>query len=337
MTALFKFKNLISLLEYFAEESTCREHLEQIRWNGQLVCPYKDCKHNHVFRYTDGKRYKCSKCKRQYSVKVGTIFEDSKIPLKKWYAAIYLILSHKKGISSHQLGRDISVTQKTAWFMLHRVRHTLGIDTTLKLDGTIEADETFVGGNEKNKHKSKRTEGTQGRSVKTKAPVVGVIQRGGELRAKKVADTSGYNLRQFIIKNVEFGSDLHTDEWHGYRHLKALFQHKYVKHNENEYVVGNVHTNTLEGFWSLFKRGINGIYHSVSQKHLQQYIDEYVYRYNTRSMTEDYRFDSMLNNINTHLSYQQLINGNTSNHKQVEAKQTSISFPDEDAKRDVQQ
>ena len=337
MTTLSKFKNLIQLLEYFAEDKTCREYLELIRWNGKLACPYKDCGHDHIFRYSDGVRFKCAKCQRQYSVKVGTIFEDSKITLRKWYAAIYLITSHKKGISSHQLGRDISVTQKTAWFMLHRIRFTLGINTNDKLSGTIEADETFMGGEEKNKHKSKRTEGTQGRSVKTKTPVVGVMQRGGELRAKKVKDTSGYNLRQFVVKNVAFGSDLHTDEWHGYRHLKALFQHKYVKHNEGEYVSNGVHTNSLEGFWSLFKRGINGIYHQISDKHLQQYVDEFVFRYNTRKQTEDFRFDSMLNNINTHLTYKLLINGDTSNNKRVEAKQTSIGFPNEDEQRDVQQ
>jgi len=335
MTALFKFKNLIQLLEYFTEEKVCREYLELIRWNGQIVCPYKDCKHDHIHKYSDGKRYKCSKCKRQFSVKVGTIFEDSKISLRKWYAAIYLVTSHKKGISSHQLGRDISVTQKTAWFMLHRIRHTLGIQGGEKLNGTIEADETFVGGAEKNKHKHKRTKDTQGRSVKTKTPVVAVLERGGELRAKTVEDTSGKNLRRFVIDNVELGSNLHTDEWQGYRHLKALFFHKFVKHNEEQYVDGNVHTNSLEGFWSLFKRGVNGIYHSVSKKHLQQYIDEFVFRYNTRKMTEDFRFDSMLNNINTHLSYKQLTNDKQDN-RQVEAKQTSIGFTDGNEQRDIQ-
>lgn len=337
MTTLSKFKNLIQLLEYFSDDKTCREYLELIRWNGSLGCAYADCKHDEVYRYSDGKRYKCAKCKRQYSVRVGTIFEDSKISLQKWYAAIYLVTSHKKGISSHQLGRDISVTQKTAWFLLHRIRKTLGLPHTEKLSGVIEADETFIGGEEKNKHKNRKTAGTQGRSTKTKTPVVGVISRGGELRAKQIEDTRGYNLRQFIIKNVEFGSDLHTDEWHGYRHLRALFQHQFVRHNDNEYVNGNSHCNTLEGFWSLFKRGVNGIYHSVSKKHLQQYIDEFVFRYNTRKMTEDFRFDSMLNNINTHITYKQLINaGNTETHRQVEVKQTSIGFPNGNEQRDVQ-
>lgn len=133
MITLQKFSNLLELITYFKDDKTCRTYLEKIRWNDKLVCAYADCKHDHIYRYTDGKRYKCEKCQRQYSVKVGSIFEDSKIPLQKWFAAIYLITSHKKGISSLQLHRDIGVTQKTAWYMLHRVRHSLGTHPTQKL------------------------------------------------------------------------------------------------------------------------------------------------------------------------------------------------------------
>lgn len=274
MVALQKFSNLMQLFSYFKDEQVCREYLATIRWEGQPVCPYKECGHDKVFKFSNGKVYKCAKCRKKFSVRVGTIFEDSKIPLQKWFAAIYLITSHKKGISSLQLHRDLGVTQKTAWFMLHRVRHTFGFNVpSEKLKGTCEADETFMGGMEKNKHKSKRTEGTQGRSVKTKSAVAGIVERGGELRAKKVPDTTGYNLRQFVYKNLEFGSKLHTDEWWGYKGLAQAFKHKFVKHNEGEYVSGDTHTNTLEGFWSLLKRGTIGIYHSMSDKHLQQYID----------------------------------------------------------------
>ncbi len=315
----------MQLFSYFKDEQTCREYLATIRWNGQPVCAYKECGHDKVFKFSNGKVYKCAKCRKQFSVRVGTIFEDSKIPLQKWFAAIYLITSHKKGISSLQLHRDLGVTQKTAWYMLHRVRHTFGFNaSTEKLSGVCEADETFIGGKESNKHKSKQTEGTQGRSVKTKSAVAGIVERGGELRAKKVPDTTGYNLRQFVYKNLEFGSKLHTDEWWGYKGLAQAFKHKFVKHNEGEYVSGDTHTNTLEGFWSLLKRGTIGIYHSMSDKHLQQYIDEFVFRYNSRKMTESYRFDTMLNNINSTLSYKQLIDGR--NNKQMEAKQGTIGF-----------
>lgn len=328
MVLLRKFKTLLDLFSYFKDEQVCREYLAQIRWNGNVQCPYEDCLHDKCCTYSDGIRYKCAKCERQFSVKVGTIFHDSKISLAKWYAAIYLITSHKKGISSLQLAKDIGVTQKTAWFILHRVRFTLGIKGDVeKLKGKIEADETFIGGNEKNKHKSKRTEGTQGRSVKTKSAVAGVVSRGGDVRVKKVDDTSGYYLKPFVIKNVEFGATLHTDEHLGYKGLAQVFKHQHVHHGAGEYVLGDCHTNTMEGFWSLLKRGLMGIYHSVSAKHLQQYLDEFVFRYNTRDMNESNRFDAMLNQMAVRLTYQSLIaNGSTGRNNQMEAKQGAFSF-----------
>lgn len=305
MVELKKFTNLLDLLVYFKDEQVCREYLEVIRWNGKITCAYKDCGHDKVFKFSNGKTYKCAKCRKQFSVRVGTIFEDSKISLQKWYAAIYLITAHKKGISSLQLHRDLGVTQKTAWFLLHRVRATFGLNVgTEKFTGICEADETFMGGQEKNKHKSKRTEGTQGRSVKTKSPVVGIIERGGELRCKQVPDTRGYNLKSFIAKNIKFDSTIHTDEWWGYNGLAAAFKHNVVKHNEGEYV--------------------NGIYHSMSNKHLQKYVDEFVFRYNTRNNSESSRFNIMLNNIGTHLTYNQLINARS--NRKLETKQVDFSF-----------
>ena len=308
MVALRKFKNLIDLLMYFKDEQTCRDYLETIRWGEEPECPYEGCDGKKVFRFSNGVHFKCGKCRKKFTVKVGTTFEDSKVPLQKWFAAIYLITSHKKGISSLQLHRDLGVTQKTAWFLLHRVRKSFFQQTEVKLTGTIEADETFIGGKEANKHKLKQTEGTQGRSVKTKTPILGIMERGGELRAVKIRDTKGYSLRPFIVQNVEFGSNVHTDELPAYRLLKRVFRHSYINHKDGEYVNGTTHVNSVEGFWSLLKRGIVGIYHSVSDKHLQRYVDEFVFRYNTRSDSEDYRFDRMLSRINTHLTYKQLIN-----------------------------
>ena len=313
----------MSLMAYFKDEQICKNYLETIRWNGSIKCAYKDCGCTKVYKCAG--RYKCSECERIFSVRVGTIFEDSKIPLQKWFAAIYLITSHKKGISSLQLHRDLGITQKTAWFLLHRVRTTLGLNIgTDKFTGTCEADETFIGGKNKNRHAHKKVENSQGRSFKDKSPVAGVIERGGELRAKQVPDTKGFNLKSFIVKNIAFGSEINTDEWWGYNGLAAAFKHNVVKHNEGQYVNGNTHTNTLEGFWSLLKRGVVGIYHSMSNKHLQKYIDEFVFRYNTRNHSEANRFDLMLNNIATHITYEQLINS-TGNRK-LENKQGAFGF-----------
>jgi len=309
MIKLEKFTNLVELLQYFKNEQICRNYFEKIRWNGHITCPYDDCGHNKVFKYSNGKVYKCAKCGRQFSVRVGTAFEDSKVSLQKWFAAIYLVTSHKKGISSLQLHKDIGVTQKTAWFMLHRIRHMFNLhQSTEKLSGICEADETYIGGQEKNKHKDKKTFGTQGRSMKTKIAVAGVVERGGELRAKVVEGTSGAILGKFIEENIKEGSRINTDEWLGYKKLHKLYDHKVVNHKSSEYVNGDVYTNTMESFWAILKRGIKGVYHLMSAKHIQKYIDEFVFRYNTRSFSESYRFNMVLNKSNARLSYNELIN-----------------------------
>jgi transposase-like protein len=223
--------------------------------------------------------------------------------------AIWLITSHKKRQSSLQLAKDIEVTQKTAWFMLQRIRNNYGIENQHELDNKVEIDETYVGGAEKNKHANKKTKGNQGRSCKTKTPVVGMVERGGKLVAKPVESIAAKYLVPEIIKTIKKSASVFTDEYLVYKSIDKLYSHFVIKHKEKEYINGDIYTNTIEGFWSLFKRGIIGIYHSVSKKHLQKYVDEFVFRYNTRNFaTETARFDYLLSNVsNRYLPYKTLI------------------------------
>lgn len=301
------FDSLFELIEYFESEQKCVEYLALLRWNGNTVCPY--CNNDNCYSLKGKtKRYKCSKCRKQFSVRVGTIFHDSKISLRKWFIAIYLITSHKKGISSHQLAKDIKVTQKTAWFILHRVRKAFQPES-VKFSNKVEVDETYIGGKEKNKHESKKTKGTQGRSVKTKTPVVGILERDGKVYAIPVKDTKAGNLLPIMREKVEAGSTIYTDEYRAYVSLRKEYNHQIVKHSASEYVRGDIHTNSIESFWALLKRGIIGIYHHVSDKHLDKYVNEFTFRFNNRELSEGSRFDVLLANSAGRLDYNTLVNG----------------------------
>lgn len=299
-------KSVLDLINAFPNEKVCIEHLEELRWNGNVISPFDSS--SKVYN-CKGNKYKCKNTGKYFNVKTNTIFDNTKMPLQKWFLAIWLVTSHKKGISSLQLGRDLDITQKSAWFMLQRIRNCFGTYPNDDLENEVEIDETYVGGKNKNRHNNKKIKGSQGRSAKDKTPVVGMVQRGGLLSAMAVENVKSDTLTREIISKVKESATLYTDEWLGYNGVSRIYDHHIVKHNQGEYVKGRIHTNTIEGFWSLLKRGIIGIYHFTSKKHLQMYVDEFVFRYNTRKFSEGLRFDLMLRMTENRITYKELING----------------------------
>ena len=284
-----KFNSIISVINHFNNEDVCKNTLAEARWGDDVVCPH--CGKHYCNKRKDG-RYRCNDCKHNFSCTVGTIFENSKLPLKKWFIAMYLISSHKKGVSSHQIARDCEITQKTAWYMMQKIRTLFGQDDSIGLDGDVEIDEMYLGGREINKHECKKTEGTQGRSTKTKTPIFGMVQRNdGQVVAIKVDDTKAKTLMPLIKQFVKDNARVITDELVSYQGLtKEGYLHDVIQHGLKMYSNGNgITTNSIEGFWAHFKRMVFGMYHFVSKSYLQRYIDEAVYRWNTRKADESGR------------------------------------------------
>ncbi|MEJ7677022.1 MAG: IS1595 family transposase [Segetibacter sp.] len=263
------FKNLTELYDFFKTEEICKDYYEQARWGGNVACPH--CGSLKIYRTNRG--FKCGEklCFKKFSVTVGTIFENSKVALRTWFAAMYLISSSKKGISSVQLSVQLGITQKTAWFLNHRIREMLKDNTTSTLTGMVEVDETYVGGKNKNRHADKKVENSQGRSAKDKTPVVGLFQRAGKVLTFVAENTEAETLHQIIDNNCSDEVIIVTDAYKPYVGLGKKYNHIVVKHQEGGYVtrVGDYkfHTQNIENFWSIFKRGYIGIYHYMSKKH----------------------------------------------------------------------
>ena len=302
-----KFDSHLEIADYFNTEAKCKQAIAQERWGeDDVVCPYCGSTHCHMCK--DG-RYICKGCQRKFSVLVGTIFENTKISLRKWFIAMYIISCSKKGISSCQLARDIKVTQKTTWFMMQKIRGLFGQSDSIALNGEVEMDEMYLGGREANKHESKKVAGTQGRSTKTKTPIFGMLQRDGNVVAMKVEDTKGATLMPIVGQFVESGSTTYTDEANIYHKLTENgYEHLFVNHSQREFVrCKDIHTNGIEGFWAHFKRVIFSTYHCVSKDYVQRYIDEQSYRWNTRKEKDSFRFHDMFKKAVKHFDYNDVL------------------------------
>lgn len=301
-----EFKSIFDLLKAFPTEQSCIDHLERLRWNGSPVSPFDaDSK---VYKCA-GNKYKCKSTGKYFNVRTNTVFDNTKIPLQKWFLALYVFSSHKKGISSHQLAKDISVTQKSAWFLLHRLRYAFDHPNfQATIGNVVEIDETFIGGDAKNKHTNKKNKNHRGGTFHEQTPVIGMIERGGNVIAKAIPERTNFFMIPVVQQNVRKDSLIVTDEFRGYRRLDKDYYRFTVNHSAKEYVNHMAHTNTIENFWSHLKRGIDGIYHWVSKGHLQSYVDEFTLRFNTRNYNTQGRFDLILSAVaGKKLTYQELI------------------------------
>ena len=299
-------KTLQAAIRHYSDEQVCIDTVARLRWPNGPECPA--CGHKEHYYLATQKRWKCKECYKQFTVKLGTIFEDSPIKLDKWLTALWMLVNCKNGVSSYEVAKAIGITQKSAWFVLHRLRFALQTGSITKLGGNsapVEVDETFIGGKARFMHRSKRERlsrngGMQGGSGK--AVVMGLLERGGKVKTAVIPHRK-QNIPEKIVRElVEPGAEVHTDEFMGYNNLKDGYVHKVVNHLEG-YVKENVHTNGIENFWSLLKRGLNGTYIAVEPFHLFRYVDEQAFRYNHRKdesgnkLNDGQRFELALSQI----------------------------------------
>ena len=289
--------DLIKLVDTFHDEAACRQYLEGLRWPDGLAC--LRCGSMSVSTLRERGIFDCNSCRYQFSVKVGTIFHDSHLPLWKWFVAIYLMVEARKGISANQMKRTLNVSYKTAWYLCHRIRASMREETPESLSGVVEVDETWVGGKEHGKRGMR-----SGKTI-----VAGAVQRGGDVRLMVVDNVTRKTLHGFIRDHLDpKTARIITDSWPAYRGIADEdTTHETVDHNIKEYVRGDVHTNTIEGVWSLFKRSIIGSYHKLSEKHLNAYLDELEWRFNNRNNPWLFR-DTLLKLVNSDkIEYKDLV------------------------------
>jgi transposase-like protein len=286
---------LLEAVRYFADERAAWQCVVNRRWpDGNVVCPR--CQSDKVHLIESRMIWRCNGCSRQFSAKIGTIFEESPIPFSKWLPAMWLIANNKNGISSCELARALGVTQKTAWFMLHRIRLAFQNGTIEKVGGKVEVDETFIGGKARNMHKDVKARRITGTGGKDKTLVIGVLKRGGPIQVQVVEDRTLACLQPVVTDTVDTGSFVFTDALRSYHNLGEWYQHQVIDHAV-AYVDGEVHTNGLENFWSCLKRTIGGTYVSVEPFHLFRYLDEQAFRFNERKETDSQRFVKVLSQV----------------------------------------
>ncbi|HLX57948.1 MAG TPA: IS1595 family transposase [Ktedonobacteraceae bacterium] len=318
--------NLSTIAKHFSSEEAAYELIESIRWPAGPICPHcGSVDHAYFLTPENGYRttstgkvsyrrvWKCADCRQQFSVLVGTIFEDSKIPLSKWLLAIHLLCQGKNGVSAHELHRTLKITYKSAWFMAHRIRYAMErqplagmLATDDQLTGIVEADETYIGG---------KARGKRGRGAANKTPVVTLVERNGEARSQVMEHVTGKNIKQTLEVQVSKDALLMTDELNVYTEAgKSFASHETVEHGKGEYVRGKAHINTAEGYFSQLKRSIDGTHHHVSAHHLHRYLGEFDYRYNTRKITDSERTQQAIQQTTgKRLMYQQPIQQNDTN------------------------
>jgi len=283
---------IIEIVKQFGTQEECISYLESLKWGNIPTCPY--CQSQRSSKRKNEFRHHCQECNRSYSVLVGTIMESTKVPLPKWFAAIALILNAKKGISSLQLSRDLGINKNTAWYLQKRIRQVMG-DDDLFLTGIIEADETYIGGSLVNKHdKEKASKQYHKTGMNHKTPALGMVERNGKIIVKVLNKAWGKEIKPMLRKSVDLKSVIVTDGFGGYKDLDQSFKkHVVLNHSKKVRKVGEYHTNTIEGFWSMLKRAILGQYHKITHRYLQNYINEMAFKYNIRN--EENPFELLIN------------------------------------------